>query len=112
MREKARALASRSAIVARTNGRFANMINLTSRRRESCLRPTSHRMSNGRTFEVASGNSEGRDYWASRRRMRDLHWSDRMASNPNNKDGNGEPVRDDSRPCVLVVDDNEAVAHA
>ena len=35
-----------------------------------------------------------------------------MASNPNNKDGNGESVRDDSRPCVLVVDDNEAVAHA
>ena len=35
-----------------------------------------------------------------------------MASNPNNKDGNGESVREDSRPCVLVVDDNEAVAHA
>ena len=35
-----------------------------------------------------------------------------MASQSNNTDGDGEEVREDSRPCVLVVDDNEAVAHA
>lgn len=35
-----------------------------------------------------------------------------MASNSNNKDGIGDASREDARPCVLVVDDNEAVAHA
>jgi two-component system sensor histidine kinase RpfC len=35
-----------------------------------------------------------------------------MALNSNNTDGNGEFVRGDSKPCVLVVDDNEMVAHA
>src|SRR5215212_6556789 len=35
-----------------------------------------------------------------------------MALNSNNTDGNGDSVRGDSRPCVLVVDDNAAVAHA
>jgi len=35
-----------------------------------------------------------------------------MALNSNNTDGNGEAVRQDGRPCVLVVDDNEMVAHA
>ena len=35
-----------------------------------------------------------------------------MVLNSNNKDGDGERVRRDARPCVLVVDDNEAVAHA
>jgi len=35
-----------------------------------------------------------------------------MAFNSNNTDGNGEAVRQDGRPCVLVVDDNEMVAHA
>src|SRR5436305_11940027 len=35
-----------------------------------------------------------------------------MAPNSNNKDGNGDASRKDARPCVLVVDDNEAVAHA
>ncbi len=35
-----------------------------------------------------------------------------MASNSNNKDGNGDGLRVGERPCVLVVDDNEAVAHA
>ena len=35
-----------------------------------------------------------------------------MASNSNNKDGNGDGSREDARPCVLVVDDNQMVAHA
>lgn len=35
-----------------------------------------------------------------------------MASNSNNSDGNGEALREEQRPCVLVVDDNEMVAHA
>jgi CheY-like chemotaxis protein len=35
-----------------------------------------------------------------------------MASNFNNKDGNGDASREDARPCVLVVDDNEMIAHA
>ncbi len=35
-----------------------------------------------------------------------------MMFNSNNKDGNGSGLRVDERPCVLVVDDNEAVAHA
>src|SRR3954470_18549453 len=35
-----------------------------------------------------------------------------MASNSNNTDGTGEPMREEFKPCVLVVDDNEMVAHA
>jgi len=35
-----------------------------------------------------------------------------MASNTNNKDGSGEGLRMDERPCVLVVDDNQLVAEA
>lgn len=35
-----------------------------------------------------------------------------MASNTNNKDGNGDGLRVDERPCVLVVDDNPMVAQA
>ena len=35
-----------------------------------------------------------------------------MASNTNNKDGNGDASREDARPCVLVVDDNQLVAQA
>ena len=35
-----------------------------------------------------------------------------MASNTNNKDGNGDASREDARPCVLVVDDNQMVARA
>jgi len=35
-----------------------------------------------------------------------------MAPNTNNKDGNGDGLRVGERPCVLVVDDNEEVAHA
>jgi len=35
-----------------------------------------------------------------------------MMFNSNNKDGNGSGLRVGERPCVLVVDDNEAVAHA
>jgi len=35
-----------------------------------------------------------------------------MASKTNNKDGNGDGLRVDDRPCVLVVDDNQMVAQA
>ena len=35
-----------------------------------------------------------------------------MALHSNNKDGNGDALREDARPCVLVVDDNQMVAHA
>ena len=35
-----------------------------------------------------------------------------MASNTNDTDGSGEGLRGEQRPCVLVVDDNEMVAHA
>src|SRR5256885_17012143 len=35
-----------------------------------------------------------------------------MASNSNNKDGNGDGLRFGEKPCVLVVDDNQAVALA
>ena len=35
-----------------------------------------------------------------------------MAANPNNKDGNGDALREQEKPCVLVVDDNELVATA
>src|SRR4051812_22356694 len=35
-----------------------------------------------------------------------------MVFNSNNKDGNGDGLRGQENPCVLVVDDNEVFAHA